>query len=162
LSLAQLGYANQVSSARASELRLPAERRYIVVAKRAAAGFAAGAGLDVEALDDLVIAVAQACENAVTLTERVAGPGNGHIRLLFNLADKSLDVDVRGSLSRAELEVAAQRQAVAVARAALEEQAREAEEMSMRLMGLFVDDCRYRVDERTGGLRVRLTKYRVR
>jgi hypothetical protein len=51
---------------------------------------------------------------------------------------------------------------VAAARAALEVQAREAEEMSMRLMGLFVDDCRYRVDERTGGLRVRLTKYRVR
>ena len=152
LSLAQLGYANQVELG--ARLRVAASRRarYIVVAKRAAAGFAAVAGLDVEALDDLVIAVAQACENAVTLTERVAGPGNGHIRLLFNLADKSLDVDVRGSLSRAELEVAAQRQAVAVARAALEEQAREAE-MSMRLMGLFVDDCRYRVDERTGGLR---------
>jgi hypothetical protein len=29
------------------------------------------------------------------------------------------------------------------------------------MMGLFVDDCRYRVDERTGGLRVRLTKYRL-
>jgi hypothetical protein len=28
-------------------------------------------------------------------------------------------------------------------------------------MGLFVDDCRYRVDQRTGSLRVRLTKYRV-
>jgi anti-sigma regulatory factor (Ser/Thr protein kinase) len=151
-----------VISAGASEVRLPADRRYVIVAKRAAAGFAAVAGLDVEALDDLVIAVAQACENAITLTERVAGPGNGHIRLLFNLEDNSLAVDVRSSLSRAELEAAAQRQAVAAARAALEARAREAEEMSMKLMGLFVDDCRYRVDERTGGLRVRLTKYRVR
>lgn len=159
---APCGYANEVISAGASEVRLPADRRYVIVAKRAAAGFAAVAGLDVEALDDLVIAVAQACENAIGLTERVAGPGNGHIRLLFNLADSSLDVDVRSSLSRAELEAATQRQAVAAARAALEAQAREAEDMSMRLMGLFVDDCRYRVDERTGGLRVRLTKYRVR
>lgn len=162
MRLAPPGYSNQVSSANASELRLPADRRYVIVAKRAAAGFAAVAGLDVEALDDLVIAVAQACENAIILTERAAGPGNGHIKLLFNLADSSLDIDVRSSLSRVELEAAAQRHAVAAARAALEVQAREAEEMSMRLMGLFVDDCRYRVDERTGGLRVRLTKYRVR
>jgi hypothetical protein len=36
-----------------------------------------------------------------------------------------------------------------------------AADMALRLMGLFVDDCRYRVDQRTGGLRVRLTKYRV-
>jgi len=28
-------------------------------------------------------------------------------------------------------------------------------------MGLFVDDSTYRVDERTGNLRVRLTKYRA-
>jgi hypothetical protein len=28
-------------------------------------------------------------------------------------------------------------------------------------MGLFVDDHSYRVDERTGGLRVRLTKYKA-
>jgi hypothetical protein len=28
-------------------------------------------------------------------------------------------------------------------------------------MGLFVDDSTYRVDERTGSLRVRLTKYKA-
>jgi len=66
---------------------------------------------------------------------------------------------VRSSLSRVELEAAAARQVVAVAR---EAQAREAEEMAMRIMGLFVDDFGYRMDERTGGLRVRLTKYLVR
>ena len=81
------------------------------------------AGLDVEALDDLVIAVSQACENAISLTERVAGPGLGQIRLVFTLADNAIEVRVRGSLSRAELEAAAHRQAVAVARQA---QAREA------------------------------------
>jgi anti-sigma regulatory factor (Ser/Thr protein kinase) len=140
-----------------SELRLPAERRYVLVAKRAVAGFAAVAGLDVEALDDLVIAVCQACENAISLTERVAGPGNGQIRLVFTLADNALEVRVRSSLSRAELEAAAHRQAIAA-----EAQAREAEEMAMRVMGLFVDDFGYRMDERTGGLRVRLTKYLVR
>jgi len=37
----------------------------------------------------------------------------------------------------------------------------EATDLALRLMGLFVDDSDYRRDERTGGLRVRLTKYRV-
>jgi hypothetical protein len=92
----------------------------------------------------------------------VAGPGNGQIRLVFSLADNALEVRVRSSLSRAELEAAAHRQAVAVAQAAREAQAQEAEEMAMRVMGLFVDDFGYRMDERTGGLRVRLTKYLVR
>ncbi len=154
--MSQLGYAPDVTPT-TSELRLPAERRYVLVAKRAVAGFAAVAGLDVEALDDLVIAVCQACENAISLTERVAGPGNGQIRLVFTLADNALEVRVRSSLSRAELEAAAHRQAIAAA-----VEAREAEEMAMRVMGLFVDDFGYRMDERTGGLRVRLTKYLVR
>jgi anti-sigma regulatory factor (Ser/Thr protein kinase) len=161
LGMAPLGYSPDVTPT-TSELRLPAERRYVLVAKRAVAGFAAVAGLDVEALDDLVIAVCQACENAISLSERVAGPGNGQIRLVFSLADNALEVRVRSSLSRAELEAAAHRQAVAVAQAAREAQAQEAEEMAMRVMGLFVDDFGYRMDERTGGLRVRLTKYLVR
>jgi anti-sigma regulatory factor (Ser/Thr protein kinase) len=145
--------------AQTSELRLPADRRFVIVAKRSAAGFAAVAGLDVEAMDDLVIAVAQACENAITLTERVAGAGNGQVRLVFNLSDQGLEVHVRSSCTRAEIE-AAQQQPVLVRQTA-EQHHREAHELAMKVMGLFVDDFRYRVDERTGGLRVRLTKYRV-
>ena len=36
-----------------------------------------------------------------------------------------------------------------------------ASDLALRLMGLFVDDSTYRVDERTGSLRVRLTKYKA-
>ena len=158
--LGPLGYPADVTPG-TSELRLPAERRYILVAKRAVAGFAAVAGLDVEALDDLVIAVAQACENVISLTERAAGPGCGHMRLIVTLADAALQVEVRSSLTRAELEAAAARRRAA-AQAVLEARAREAEEMALKLMGLFVDDYGYRLDERTGGMRVRLTKYLVR
>ena len=159
--MSPLGYLSDVA-ATASELKLPADRRYVLVAKRAAAGFAAVAGLDVEALDDLVIAVAQACENVISLTERVVGPGCGQLRLLFSLADSALDVQVLSSIGRADLEAAAHRQAAAVAQATLEARALENEEMAMRVIGLFVDDFRYRRDERTGGMRVRLTKYLVR
>lgn len=155
-----LGYAADMNAG-TSELRLPADRRYVIVAKRAAAGFAAVAGLGVEALDDLVIAVAQACENVVSLTERVAGPGGGQMRLVFRIDGPALRVEVRGSCSRAELEAAERRRAQAAAQAAVEARAREVEEMALRVMGLFVDDFGYRVDERTGGVQVRLTKYLV-
>lgn len=158
--MSSLGYPADVSAG-TSELRLPADRRYVIVAKRAAAGFAAVAGLGVEPLDDLVIAVAQACENVISLTERAAGPGCGQMRLVFRIHGPALQVEVRGSCSRLELEAAERRRAAAAAQAAREARAREAEEMALRVMGLFVDDFGYRVDERTGGVQVRLTKYLV-
>ena len=140
-----------------TEVRVPADRRYAVVVKRAAAGFAAVAGLDIESLDELVIAVSQAFESAITAAERTLGPGVGQIRFSFDLSGPAVDIQVRSFCSRAELE-AAHRRATAQKLAA---QQREAHELALQLMGLFVDDCRYTVDERTGGFRVRLTKYRV-
>ena len=52
-----------------SELRLPADREHILVAKRAAGAFGSLAGFDMDAIDDLTIAVAQACENAIRCLE---------------------------------------------------------------------------------------------
>jgi len=152
-----MGYDVTSMGQSTSELRLPADRRYIVVAKRAVAGFASVAGLHLEALDDLVIAVCQAWENAIIVTERAAGPGNGHIRIIFNLSDSGLEVHVRSTCTRAELE--AGREAVAAA-APRHPQHAEHHELALKVMGLFVDEFRYRVDESSGGLRVRLTKYR--
>lgn len=153
-------YPSTSMSASTSELRLPADRRFVVVAKRAAAGFGSVAGLHLEAIDDLVIAVAQACENAITLTERAAGPGNGQIRLVFNLSADGLEVHVRSSCARADLE-AAREKVAAEPQPAAQPHEHLAGDLALRVMGLFVDDFRYRVDERTGGLRVRLTKYRI-
>jgi len=148
-----------------SELRIPADPAYIVVAKRAAAGFGCVAGFGVEALDELAIAVAQACGNAIDCCERAGGaPGLGQIRVTFTLEDQRLEVHVRSSV---RAEQAATRSAP-VGQRRMETVARlrpaptaGAIDLALRMMGLFVDDCHYRVDARTGGLRVRLTKYRV-
>jgi anti-sigma regulatory factor (Ser/Thr protein kinase) len=146
-----------------SELRLPADPAYIVVAKRAASAFAVVAGFDVEAVHDLTIAVAQACENALACTARVGGVGVGQIRLTFIVEGERLEVQVQSSCAR---EVVAQA-AAAKRRVAVQAVERERQEvaaatdLALRLMGLFVDDHSYRVDERTGGLRVRLTKYKA-
>ena len=137
-----------------TELRVPADSRYIVVAKRCASALASVAGFDVESVDELTIAVAQACENAIDCLQR-AGALAGEVRLSFKLEAKSLEVTVKSTVNRdAEL--------VARARAAQEAASLAAStDLALRLMGLLVDDHSYRIDERTGGLRVRLTKYRV-
>ena len=175
------GYpTGEMSATTTSELRIPADPQYILVAKRAAAAFGSVAGFGVEAVDELSIAIAQACENAISLATCVMGtPGRGQVRILFSVDRESrLDVDVRtvfgraeegaAEVQRAQVEVTRRlpggREAAPVPRVtdreALQRQLAAAD-MALRLMGLFVDDCRYRVDQRTGGLRVRLTKYRV-
>jgi len=175
------GYAKDAMSPTVSELRIPADPEYIVVAKRAASAFGSVAGFGVEAVDELTIAIAQACENAIGLAACVMGAhGRGQVRILFSVEpDGKLDVDVRTVFGRAE-EGAAEVQrasvevtrrpagAAAERRPAMRVSDREAlrrqlasADMALRLMGLFVDDCFYRVDQRTGGLRVKLTKYRV-
>jgi anti-sigma regulatory factor (Ser/Thr protein kinase) len=146
-----------------SELRLPADPAYIVVAKRAASAFAAVAGFDVEAVHDLTIAVAQACENAIACAVRVGGVGAGQIRLTFIVEGERLEVQVQSSCAREVVARSAAAQKLAVAKAVERErqEVAAATDLALRLMGLFVDDHSYRVDERTGGLRVRLTKYRA-
>lgn len=158
------GYASQAMST-ISELRIPAERAYVIVAKRAAAAFGSLAGFDIEAIDDLVIAISQTCENAIQLTRRGEGGAVGEIRLTFTLEDQRLEVAVRSSCPRmteaaGEAALAEHRRRLAAARRA-QHDAALASDLALRMMGLFVDDCHYRVDERTGGLRVRLTKYRA-
>ena len=174
------GYDPAAMKTTTSELRIPADPAYVLVAKRAAAGFGYLAGLGIEAVDDLVIAVAQACENAIRCADAAGTLPSAQIRLAFRVEDQRLEVQVRSTWGRTEevpagaaveeaVRAQARRQAAATARAQAEAdaeaeaEAREAatRDLALRVMGLFVDDCRYRVDARTGGLRVRLTKFRV-
>ena len=82
-----------------SELRLPADREHILVAKRAAGAFGSLAGFDMDAIDDLTIAVAQACENAIRCLEQ-SGSIAGQVRIVFKMSDTGLEVNVRSSVNR--------------------------------------------------------------
>lgn len=149
--------------AQVADLRLPADRAYIVVAKRTAGAIGAVAGFDVDALDDLTIAVAQAFENAIRCLES-SGFISGQVRLQFKQDKRGLEVTVRTSVSRdAELATrqAAHAEVERVQTAAAGDLDTVATDLALRLMGLFVDRSTYQLDERTGGLRVRLTKYRA-
>jgi anti-sigma regulatory factor (Ser/Thr protein kinase) len=161
------GYPIIDMGGRVTELRLPADRDYIVVAKRSAAAVGSVAGFDMDAIDDLTIAVAQAVENAIGCLER-SGVLTGQVRIAFKLGARGLEVNVRSTVSRdAEMEAQVRAQAertrtgTGTGTELQQAEGEAAVDLALRLMGLFVDDSSYRVDERTGGLRVRLTKYRV-
>ncbi len=91
-----------------SELRLPADREHILVAKRAAGAFGSLAGFDMDAIDDLTIAVAQACENAIRCLEH-SGSIAGQVKIVFKMSDTGLEVTVRSTVNReAELRARAE------------------------------------------------------
>jgi hypothetical protein len=79
------------------------------------------------------------------------------VRIVFNTSDTGLEVTVRSTVNR-EAELRARAEQAGLGN---EGELVAATDLALRLMGLFVDDSTYRVDERTGSLRVRLTKYKA-
>ena len=67
---------------------------------RTSPGSTKRSGFGVEAIDDLVIAVAQACQNAIAVADRTTDRGRGQIRLSFKLEDRRLEVQVRSICAR--------------------------------------------------------------
>jgi len=61
---ATTGHETLSTDAYVTELKLPAVGDYIVVAKRAAASLGLVVGFSVQEIDDLNIAITQACESA--------------------------------------------------------------------------------------------------
>jgi len=89
------------------------------------------------------------------------------VDLAFKLEDRSIQVEVKTSVSRqaaAARELAEMRKEQQLQELSYRQQVAQlaaSQELALRLIGVFVDDHSYRFDERTGGLRVRLTKYRI-
>jgi hypothetical protein len=71
-----------------------------MVAKRAASALGSTAGFSLEGIDDLNIAVAQACEKAIAAGDRMWGPGNGVLKLSFRMVDGGMEVEVRNLPAR--------------------------------------------------------------
>jgi anti-sigma regulatory factor (Ser/Thr protein kinase) len=83
-----------------SELKIPAQAAFVMVAKRAASALGSTAGFSLEGIDDLNIAVAQACEKAIAAGDRMWGPGNGVLKLSFRMVDGGMEVEVRSLPAR--------------------------------------------------------------
>ncbi|MDQ6746924.1 MAG: hypothetical protein M3010_02275 [Candidatus Dormibacteraeota bacterium] len=154
-----------------TELKIPATAQFVVVAKRAAGALGTCAGFGLAAIDDLNIAVAQACEKGIAAGDRIWGPGNGMLKLTFRLVDGGMEVEVkslpsRGGVSEEEVrrrEVDLERQAATMRRTAalLSREAmteRQLEDVAVNMIRLFVDELRYKVDAH-GSMRMRMVKY---
>ncbi|MHB8393710.1 MAG: ATP-binding protein [Candidatus Dormibacteria bacterium] len=138
-----------------TELRIPADPNYIVVAKRTAAGMASVAGLGVEALDELNIAIAEACEHTIS-SALAAGFADAKVRINFRVQADALRVDVRLLTGRSE---AVERPVPKVAVSAVAEH--EALDMAIQMLRCFADDVDFQA---VGGglMHVSLAKYRWR
>ena len=138
-----------------TELKVPAVPDYIVVAKRTGSALGLVVGFSLQEIDDLNIAITQACENACMAATKQWGAGNGQLKLLFKSQPRRLEVEVRSVPPRA-LEVQQ-----AVRRAAARTPALDYESIGLNMIRLFVDELRYHVDDQTGSMRMRMVKYLI-
>lgn len=138
-----------------TELRIPADPQYIVVAKRVAAGMASVAGLGVEALDELNIAIAEACEHTINAAT-MSGYPDAKVRISFKVQEDALRVDVRLLTGRSE---PGPRAISPVDPSPLAE--REALDMAIQMLRCFADDVDFQAVG-SGLMHVRLAKYRWR
>lgn len=150
---ATTGHAAASTAAYVTELKLPAVGDYIVVAKRAAASLGLVVGFSVQEIDDLNIAVTQACESACAAATQQWGSGNGQLKLTFKSRPRRLEVEVRSVPPRA-----VEQQTV---RRARHEAELDYESIGLNMIRLFVDELRYQVDNQTGSLRMRMVKYLI-
>jgi anti-sigma regulatory factor (Ser/Thr protein kinase) len=138
-------------TAEATELRIPADPQYIVVAKRVAAGMATVAGLGLEALDELNIAIAEACEHTIR-TAAAAGMEDAKVRINFQVQEDALRVEVRLLGTKPQVEPTAAATALATS---------EALDLAVSMLRCFADDVDFK-SASDGLMRVRLAKYRWR
>lgn len=143
-----------------TELKLPARAEYIVVAKRAAGALGMVVGFSLEEIDDLNIAITQACENAVAAATEQWGEGNGQLKLTFKGQRGKLEVNITSTPPRAVELLQPQHPAVHPARRLRQDEPIDYEGIGLNMIRLFVDELRYQVDNQ-GCMRMRMVKYLV-
>jgi hypothetical protein len=134
-----------------AELKIPAAPAFIPVAKRVATTLGGQLGLSLVDLDELNIALTQACDSAINAAADLDSPAD--LKLTYFATDRALVVDVDLMPSGNALPVA--RQARGQASAVDPELQRLAYEM----IRCFVDDFRPLVEPRTGHVSFRMVKY---
>src|SRR5258708_31824242 len=75
-----------------AELKIPASTAFIPVAKRVAATLGGQLGLSLGALDELSIALTQACDSAIAAAANLDGPAD--LKLNYFATNRALVVDV--------------------------------------------------------------------
>ena len=131
-----------------AELKIPASAEFIPVAKRVATTLGSQLGLSLVDLDELTIALTQACDSAIEAANDL--DGRADLKLTYFATNRALVVDV-------DL-VATGGHALAAPKAHPEVDA-ELQRLAYEMIRCFVDDFRPQVEPTTGHVSFRMVKY---
>jgi hypothetical protein len=131
-----------------AELKIPASSAFIPVAKRVASTLGSQLGLSLVDLDELSIALTQACDSAIAAAQDLDGPAD--LKLTYFATDRALvvDVDLAPIAGHAMPAVRPHPEADP-----------ELQRLAYEMIRCFVDDFRPQVEPRTGHVRFRMVKY---
>jgi len=130
-----------------AELKIPATPAFIPVAKRVATTLGAQLGLSLVDLDELTIALTQACDSAIAAAADLGT--TAELKLNYFATDRALVVDVdlmpTGNILPAPIHDV--------------EVDPELQRLAYEMIRCFVDDFRPLVEPRTGHVRFRMVKH---
>jgi hypothetical protein len=132
-----------------AELKIPASTAFIPVAKRVAITLGGQLGLSLVDLDELSIALTQACDSAIVSARNLDGPAD--LKLNYFATNRALVVDVDLVPNESHLKAASLRPDA--------EAEAELQRLAYEMIRCFVDDFRPEVEPRTGHVRFRMVKY---
>jgi hypothetical protein len=132
-----------------AELKIPASSAFIPVAKRVATTLGGQLGLSLMDLDELAIALTQACDSAIAAADDLGTPAE--LKLTYFATNRALVVDV-------DLmpDVAALPLPPGVHHAPVDP---ELQRLAYEMIRCFVDDFRPLIEPRTGHVRFRMVKH---
>jgi hypothetical protein len=129
-----------------AELKIPASSAFIPVAKRVATTLGGQMGFSLVDLDELTIALTQACDSAIAAAEDL-GPAD--LKLTYFATDRALVVDVDLMPGANALPVHKHDTEVDP----------ELQRLAYEMIRCFVDDFRPQVEPTTGHVSFRMVKY---
>jgi|SRR5690242_17221427 hypothetical protein len=132
-----------------AELKIPATSAFIPVAKRVATTLGGQLGLSLMDLDELSIALTQACDSAISAAEDLGTPAD--LKLTYFATNRALVVDVDLMPIGTALPMPAGRPASQVDP--------ELQRLAYEMIRCFVDDFRPTIEPLTGHVSFRMVKH---
>jgi anti-sigma regulatory factor (Ser/Thr protein kinase) len=130
-----------------AELKIPASAEFIPVAKRVATTLGGQLGFSLVDLDELTIALTQACDSAIAAASDLDGPAD--LKLTYFATNRALVVDVDVMPSGKALPMPKHDTVVDP----------ELQRLAYEMIRCFVDDFRPQVEPTTGHVSFRMVKY---
>ena len=132
-----------------AELKIPATAAFIPVAKRVATTLGGQLGLSLMDLDELAIALTQACDSAISAADELGVASD--LKLTYFATNRALVVDVDLMPGGDALPLPAGKHPTEVDP--------ELQRLAYEMIRCFVDDFRPVIEPRTGQVRFRMVKH---